>query len=389
MILINVNKTELAKRHLEALRDEVNSKIEIHYTKFKNDSNFLVYKNLLEHLQKRLNILLIGDLNELSKIIDYIEKNIYISSQKLSLLLKKRAKEGVTAKANTLRGFIQINHLEPYLSEIRTNEYTNLDDFKSDIDKLMNNQILTENITKKKITFEEALNEVFSYKDFSDFKKDRKNAWDAYEYTSYLNVDVCPYCDRQFTFTFINFETEKRARAVLDHFYSKSLYPYLAISIFNLIPCCHICNSTFKLNRDLYKNEILYPFEDQFKNNVKFIITPNTYNAFIGLDADLNIDLQITTTDNALREKISNSIELFALKEIYTAHNIYVKNLIRNIYINSPSRISELYAELGEIFNDKDELEKALYLGMGSEENLGKHVLSKITYDVINQFKVD
>ncbi|MGY4794888.1 hypothetical protein ACVNNN_07785 [Lysinibacillus fusiformis] len=388
MILINVNKEEIAEKHLNALKNRVINRIQNQYSKFTPDGRFNEYKKLLDYFNKNLNTLLVGELNDLKQVITKIEKDIYISSSKLKSILTKREQERVTARDGTLRSFIQRNNLEPYLDKIRTIEYNNLGEFKTDINKLIEMQTLSIANTNKEMTFEEAIFEIFSYNDFSEFKKDRTNVWDAYEYTSYLNNDVCPYCDRQFTFTFIDLKREKRARAVLDHFYSKSLYPYLSIAIFNLIPCCHVCNSTFKLNRDLYNNEIVYPFEEEFHNNVEFRVKNLSYKSLVGLDANIEIFLKVITADEELKEKIDKSIELFSLNEIYTAHNVYVKSLIRNLYINSEGRINEILNHSG-LFNDIKEIEDILFLGMNREVNLGKQVLSKLTFDIIKQYKLE
>mgnify|MGYP000006537395 CR=1 FL=1 len=54
-----------------------------------------------------------------------------------------------------------------------------------------------------------------------------------------LNLSVCPYCNRQYIF---GTDNNRKVGAQFDHFYSKSKYPYLALSFYNLIPCCPTCN---------------------------------------------------------------------------------------------------------------------------------------------------
>jgi len=44
----------------------------------------------------------------------------------------------------------------------------------------------------------------------------------------------------------------------MDHYYPKADYPYLAISIFNLVPSCPTCNGIKEEIRDLYfKHKLL------------------------------------------------------------------------------------------------------------------------------------
>ena len=54
-----------------------------------------------------------------------------------------------------------------------------------------------------------------------------------------LNIKTCPYCNRQFIYTFNGRAPE---RPELDHFYPKADYPLFCLSFYNLIPACHSCN---------------------------------------------------------------------------------------------------------------------------------------------------
>ncbi|NNN79651.1 hypothetical protein [Vibrio sp. 11-4(1)] len=60
----------------------------------------------------------------------------------------------------------------------------------------------------------------------------------------------------------------------LDHFYLKSKYPYLALSFFNLIPCCGLCNSTVRGNVDFNTETHINPYENCFDSEYSFILDP-------------------------------------------------------------------------------------------------------------------
>ena len=55
-------------------------------------------------------------------------------------------------------------------------------------------------------------------------------------------VHVCPYCNRDY----INERGNKYPGGHLDHFFPRSQYPFFAICLYNLIPCCAICNTKKK-----------------------------------------------------------------------------------------------------------------------------------------------
>lgn len=71
---------------------------------------------------------------------------------------------------------------------------------------------------------------------------------------------ICPYCQMHH----VNFHMTPRdwkMRPPLDHFYPRSIYPYLATSLYNLVPCCEQCNSRIKLAKNPLAEKLAHPFE--------------------------------------------------------------------------------------------------------------------------------
>lgn len=63
--------------------------------------------------------------------------------------------------------------------------------------------------------------------------------------SKHLDLDYCPYCgNEEVAFTeFVHPANGKTLlKPELDHFLPKSIYPFFAVSIFNLIPSCDKCN---------------------------------------------------------------------------------------------------------------------------------------------------
>lgn len=94
---------------------------------------------------------------------------------------------------------------------------------------------------------------IFDYDGFSKRQGERK-------YLKVLGVKTCPYCNRISTYTE---NSQSGIKASMDHYYPEAPYPYLSLSIFNLVPCCSYCNS-HKSNLDCYSKPILYPYEEEF-----------------------------------------------------------------------------------------------------------------------------
>jgi hypothetical protein len=90
------------------------------------------------------------------------------------------------------------------------------------------------------------LKELFNYQTFSTKHK----GWDAYKLVGAYKLRLCPYCQLHH----VNYHAgsnpdDLELRPPLDHYLPRSVYPYLAVSIGNLVPSCHQCNSSIKGDR--------------------------------------------------------------------------------------------------------------------------------------------
>jgi hypothetical protein len=102
---------------------------------------------------------------------------------------------------------------------------------------------------KKIKLFYEWHKKAFNYDSKSIFSDELK-----YGLAQKLNLKVCPYCNRNYTLTInkevVNSHLGKikvvKTRPDFDHFFCKSKHPILALSFYNLIPSCAICNRTLK-----------------------------------------------------------------------------------------------------------------------------------------------
>ncbi len=90
---------------------------------------------------------------------------------------------------------------------------------------------------KTKMENAKHLEEAFLYKLFEKTSVD-KDAWNAYKFCSGLNIEVCPYCNRQYIFTVMVHKKgmhkgnkECITRPEIDHYYPKSMYPYLSCNL--------------------------------------------------------------------------------------------------------------------------------------------------------------
>lgn len=102
---------------------------------------------------------------------------------------------------------------------------------------------------------------IFDYGKFSDkYSKE----WNAYDLCAGMQWNVCPYCQIHGTETAIPDENmEGGYRPQIDHYYPQSKYPFLGLTLYNLIPCCAQCNGPgFKHIKNFYENPHLNPLCD-------------------------------------------------------------------------------------------------------------------------------
>lgn len=220
---------------------------------------------------------------------------------------------------------------------------------------------------------------------------------------SSLGLTTCPYCNRQYITNISedeigNINTENKeiiATADLDHFYPKSVYPLFALSLFNYIPSCQICNSKFKHSSSRC---ILYPYEEGFEDKVLFklavkdtkdnnellkywmgLLDPDFFYLQLVFNHNYNID-----DDYVLRAK--GSIEMFHLRNAYQCHiskaidtvlkkRIFFEGAYENCIRDFLSRIEIPYS---------DSLLKRMILGYDWDTDEFDEPLSKFIYDIFN-----
>ena len=180
-----------------------------------------------------------------------------------------------------------------------------------------------------------------------------------------LEITVCPYCNQNYINSFNG--TETRTTAEFDHFINKSRYPIFAISLYNLIPCCHDCNHIKGI-----KDFKISPYDMNYTTDklltFSFIPTP--------LSGDNDIIIKHHN------DHIENNILVLKLKDRYQLHTHYVSEIIEKTRKYPKSYFdSDILVKLG--MTDEE-----LYLGNYlSEENYYKRPLSKLARDINKEVK--
>lgn len=210
--------------------------------------------------------------------------------------------------------------------------------------------------------------------------------WSAYHFLLMLGIKTCPYCNRQYI-TPIYSENNSSVRADLDHFFPKSKYPYLSMSIYNLIPSCKFCNSSLKGDKEFEYEKYLHPYEEGFENCLKFQFKLCDDFSYIE-ENNIKIFLDEDSNDSSKVEKAKNNAKSFQIEALYNYHKKEVKNLILKRKIYNNKYFDELKKDIKKYTSKeftKEELLEFIVSNVLDEDNFHEMTLSKLYKDIVEQ----
>ena len=242
-------------------------------------------------------------------------------------------------------------------------------------------------------------NNYFGYQKFS--KKGIKQ-YNAYNLAKDLNINVCSYCNINYTHTLkgktvkINGRNRvKSTRPEFDHFMSKSDHPILGMSFYNLIPSCHVCNSSIKSTAEFNLSEHLHPYVDDF-NNIKQITVTGCPLSMIQKEEDFEIIFtdrtpSSQTSDSFVKKrnnKASKCVEDFALETLYQPHKDRILELVdfsRKYNKDSFNNLVNEFQKETEIFKTSNDVKRLLLCHHIEDKNINKRPFNKLAKDIAVQ----
>lgn len=230
-----------------------------------------------------------------------------------------------------------------------------------------------------------------------------------------IGIRTCPYCNRNYI-TRYGVKGSK-STADLDHFYQKEQFPLFALSLFNFVPSCPICNSRMKNIHPA--DDTLYPYEEGFGDDVhfelKYIGKENTEENILHLWQalkdinynDFNIEIVINPkTSSDRRKRIEKSKDLFRLEEVYEDHkqealetSIRSRIYCEGSYKKFCEKLFEKCKDSGMIYSSASDLESYMFragfdeewlmfgIFMNDEKRRYDKPLSRMIYDIYHSTK--
>ena len=208
-----------------------------------------------------------------------------------------------------------------------------------------------------------------------------------------LDLAVCPYCNRNFIKS-IRVKQNAAGRDIyvkgqLDHFYPRSLYPYLAICKHNLVPSCPSCNgASGKHDENTRTIGVVSPYLLSNSNEMKFkmAITDKGFADLRTCAQAISIDIDCTANP-----ALANNENIFHLKKIYATHTDYAAEVYYKSILRLPdsylSYVREKMVSKGQILNAED-IKRILWGVCTQEQDYKKRPLSKFCTDIARQRKL-
>jgi hypothetical protein len=210
--------------------------------------------------------------------------------------------------------------------------------------------------------------------------------YSAYHLATYLGLRSCVYCNRTYTVSQFKIdkggEIKKLIRPQFDHWFPKENFPLLALSFFNLIPSCSICNSSVKGRKEFTLSKYVHPYEDNVIDSIVF-----SYSHDISIDS-LKIEVSGVNSDSILEKRINNTLKDFFIEEMYNAHHLELKDLIDIKRAYSENYLKSLKESFPEAKLADDEIYRMVFGTEINSFNFHKRPFSKFKFDILKELGV-
>lgn len=228
---------------------------------------------------------------------------------------------------------------------------------------------------KKQTRFGKKIENEFAYK---KFRSSSKAIW----YGNRLRIKTCLYCNAQSTLL-VQKSSRHKLLFQFDHFFSKSKYPFLSLSMSNLIPCCSNCNIS-KSKTDFTFNSAIHPYyEDINKMFVFYVEDDDVLNYLIKEQTSRKIKIKIRSADARVDKHVSS----FSLESIYNEHTDFIEELFLKAYHYNSTKRKELIDEFKGIVDDNT-IKRFILGNYYLDEELNKRPLAKMIKDISTQIKL-
>lgn len=245
-------------------------------------------------------------------------------------------------------------------------------------DNLGYNSLIFNERQKKLTYFGSKLKGAFRYDDY------RKT--ELVQLGKIMNVKSCLYCNSQYTLV-VTQNHEEIAKFQFDHYFPKSKFPYLSLSLYNLIPVCASCN--LSKSATVYRlNDFVHPFKNDFHVLTEFNIGNGELIRMRQGERVPENEINIHLT-NGLIDSVFNYNSEFSLEGIYNRHKDIIQDIFLKAYAYGHGGREALLnirdQNNARFFTDEDEILRILLANYHLSDDINKRPLTKFMQDIAHQ----
>lgn len=254
-------------------------------------------------------------------------------------------------------------------------------------------------LTALEKVFSEANKDLARIYDYDAFSK-RYASWGLGALAMRLKkyIRICPYCNAETIYSYKVKDGEGRNRngrrrlkfrkSSFDHYFPKSRYPFLSISLYNLIPACTRCNSGLK--GDIFKGlpNMAHPYLEDMHKHMKFRILPKTVKAFRCCSAEDISDILLMERKANTFSKGNVWSKMFGINDAYT--QIYREDAADAMFKAisfSPKYVKSLETLLRNAGLPEGRLEKIVYGTKIDKNVINVSRLGKLIIDTVETYR--
>lgn len=239
----------------------------------------------------------------------------------------------------------------------------------------------------KTTPFGEKILSLYNYTSWFRSKQER-GVW----FAKCFSLKTCPYCNSQYTLTITKKKSNlKKVKFQFDHFYPKEKYPYLALSLYNLIPSCSSCNHN-KSSINITSKTGYHPYQNSLSEIAEFYLKypaefeKMTLEGVRKLDVDKELEIIFQPKTTILNEitTVNNHDEMFDITEIYNLHKDIAHQMLISAKLNDKSYQKSIMPIKG-LFSDNEALLKYILNTSLSSDEILKSAFTKFKQDIAKQ----
>lgn len=180
------------------------------------------------------------------------------------------------------------------------------------------------------------------------FHWEKNPQWSGWLFLKQLGVATCSYCNSDGVFT-LEYKAQgkpKHKKSELDHFWPRAEFPFLGLSLYNLVPSCTRCNRNIKGANHEPLGEMIHPYSHDFHEGAKFYAVFKDYKGLTrpnDTDVDVIIDRPNEPHSADLAKRAKKSAEFFHLEEVYNQiYELEVNDVVRKVLYFPESYLEDL-----------------------------------------------